>query len=350
MLFATSTNVTVYAFYASGLTGKTGLTVKVSVNRNGTVISGLAVSDAVAATEVDATNQPGLYSYTLSSSNDATEGAYTFHFYTTDTTVNAQHIESLIYCFAWVGYINGAGGNLNSGKTGYSLSGTQTFNVTGNITGNLSGSVGSVLGNVAGSVASVVGNVGGNVVGSVGSVLATVNATVTSITAGVITAASFAANALDAVLDRATSTLTVVGSFGKWVIDNITEALGGITAIGSETWSVTSPTSVDGDDIVLRLTVGDDYYAADGRGISFVVPDGYSDLTGATAVLTLPPSITLTATSVDNDYIKFDAPRAQTTYLNDGNKQIYEIKVTLSGGHIARPIIGPLIVTEGLTK
>ena len=30
-----------------------------------------------------------------------------------------------------------------SDKTGYSLSGTQTFNVTGNITGNLSGSVGS---------------------------------------------------------------------------------------------------------------------------------------------------------------------------------------------------------------
>lgn len=34
----------------------------------------------------------------------------------------------------------------NSDKTGYSLSGTQTFNVTGNITGNLSGSVGSVTG------------------------------------------------------------------------------------------------------------------------------------------------------------------------------------------------------------
>lgn len=33
-----------------------------------------------------------------------------------------------------------------SDKTGYSLSGTQTFNVTGNITGNLSGSVGSLTG------------------------------------------------------------------------------------------------------------------------------------------------------------------------------------------------------------
>lgn len=32
----------------------------------------------------------------------------------------------------------------NNDKTGYALSGTQTFNVTGNITGNLTGSVGSV--------------------------------------------------------------------------------------------------------------------------------------------------------------------------------------------------------------
>jgi hypothetical protein len=50
-------------------------------------------------------------------------------------------------------------------KTGYSLSGTQTFNVTGNITGNLSGSVGSVTGAV------------GSVTGSVGSVTAGVTVT-----------------------------------------------------------------------------------------------------------------------------------------------------------------------------
>lgn len=45
-----------------------------------------------------------------------------------------------------------AGGAITAGtvsdKTGYSLSGTQTFNVTGNITGNLSGSVGSVTAGV----------------------------------------------------------------------------------------------------------------------------------------------------------------------------------------------------------
>ena len=59
-----------------------------------------------------------------------------------------------------------------SDKTGYALSGTQTFNLTGNITGNLSGSVGSVtgaVGSVTGSVGSVTGAVG-SVTGSVGSI------------------------------------------------------------------------------------------------------------------------------------------------------------------------------------
>ena len=65
--------------------------------------------------------------------------------------------------------------SLSSGLV--SLSGTQTFNVTGNITGNLSGSVGSVtgaVGSVTGAVGSVTGNVGGNVSGSVGSVVGAV--------------------------------------------------------------------------------------------------------------------------------------------------------------------------------
>jgi len=42
-----------------------------------------------------------------------------------------------------------------SDKTGYALSSTQTFNVTGNITGNLSGSVGSVTGAVGSVTAGV---------------------------------------------------------------------------------------------------------------------------------------------------------------------------------------------------
>jgi hypothetical protein len=81
----------------------------------------------------------------------------------------------------------------NADKTGYALSGTQAFNVTGNITGNLSGSVGSVTGNVSGSV----GSVTGNVTGSVGSI-ASGGITTGSFAAGAINAAAVAAGAIDA--------------------------------------------------------------------------------------------------------------------------------------------------------
>lgn len=50
---------------------------------------------------------------------------------------------------------NGVTVTTNNDKTGYSLSGTQSFNLTGNITGSVSGSVGSVTGSV-GSVVSPV--------------------------------------------------------------------------------------------------------------------------------------------------------------------------------------------------
>jgi hypothetical protein len=62
-------------------------------------------------------------------------------------------------------------------KTGYSLSGTQSFNMTGNITGSVSGSVGSV----SGAVGSVTGAVG-SVTGSVGSVTNPVSIATASMT------------------------------------------------------------------------------------------------------------------------------------------------------------------------
>jgi hypothetical protein len=103
-----------------------------------------------------------------------------------------------------------------SDKTGYSLSSTQTFDLTGNITGNLSGSVGSVSGNVSGSVASVVGNVGGNVTGSVGSVSGNVGGNVVGSVASVTNPVTFVntqyAAIASSVWNAGTRTLTSGGS------------------------------------------------------------------------------------------------------------------------------------------
>ena len=105
----------------------------------------------------------------------------------------------------------------NSDKTGYALSGTQTFNVTGNITGNLSGSVGSVsgaVGSVTGAVGSVTGAVG-SVTGAVGSV-ASGGITATSIATDAIGSAQLAATAVteiaDGILNRSLATAGAAGN------------------------------------------------------------------------------------------------------------------------------------------
>jgi len=76
----------------------------------------------------------------------------------------------------------------NNDKTGYALSGTQTFNVTGNITGNVTGSVGSVTGSV------------NSVTGAVGSI-STGGITAASIATDAFTAAEFATSAIDKIAD-----------------------------------------------------------------------------------------------------------------------------------------------------
>jgi hypothetical protein len=95
---------------------------------------------------------------------------------------------------------NATGAVTVADKTGYSLSGTQAFNVTGNITGNLSGSVGSVTGSV--------GSVTGSVTGSVGSI-ATGGITTASFAAGAINAAAIATDAIGSDELAATATAEI---------------------------------------------------------------------------------------------------------------------------------------------
>ena len=85
-------------------------------------------------------------------------------------------------------------GAAGAGLTNINLP-NQTMDIVGNITGNVSGSVGSVTGNVGGNVTGSVTTVLGNVVGNIEG---NVEGFVTSVTTGGITAASFAANAINA--------------------------------------------------------------------------------------------------------------------------------------------------------
>lgn len=112
----------------------------------------------------------------------------------------------------------------NNDKTGYSLSGTQTFNVTGNITGNLSGSVGSVtgaVGSVTGSVGSVVGLTAANLDVAVSTRLATASYTAPLDAAGTRSAVGLASANLDAQFDALPTAAEIVSAI---MADVITES------------------------------------------------------------------------------------------------------------------------------
>ena len=86
MLEQVSTSVKFLAFYTASKQGKTGLTVTIDIYDP----SGSQIVTGGSATAIGG----GLYSYTLSSNNNA-EGEYAAIFKTTDSTVDSQHIPSL---------------------------------------------------------------------------------------------------------------------------------------------------------------------------------------------------------------------------------------------------------------
>jgi hypothetical protein len=168
------------AVWAYATRNITGGTITTNNDKTGYSLSGSQTFDVIG-------NITGNLSGSVGSVTTVSNGAISaasFLAGAIDATAVASDAVTEIANGVWsVGTRTITGGTIttNSDKTGYSLSGTQTFNLTGNITGNLSGTVGSVTGavgsvtgniggNVAGSVASVSGNIGGNVAGSVASV------------------------------------------------------------------------------------------------------------------------------------------------------------------------------------
>ncbi len=136
-----------------------------------------------------------------------------------------------------------------SDKTGYALSGTQTFNVTGNITGNLSGSVGSVtgaVGSVTGAVGSVTGAVG-SVTGAVGSVTAAVTVGTNNDKTGYSLSSTQTFNTTGNITGNLSGSVgSVSGAVGS-----VTGAVGSVTgAVGSVTGAVGSVTGNVGGNVV----------------------------------------------------------------------------------------------------
>jgi hypothetical protein len=137
--------------------------------------------------------------------------------------------------------VNGVTVTTNNDKTGYALSGTQSFNLTGNITGNLSGSVGSVTSDVPVNEASISADVWGYVSRtltsgagiSAGDVWSYATRTVTGGAIDNATVSSIGASALTSIADKVWR-YQVVGFVPPY---NSSEAGYVVGNIGNEIWS-----------------------------------------------------------------------------------------------------------------
>ena len=146
-----------------------------SFNLTGNITGNLSGSVGSVTSGVTVTTNNDKSDYNVGTIDNGAITAATFQNGAIDAAALAGDAVSEIATGVWgaaTKTITGGTIDTNNDKTGYSLTGTQAFNLTGDITGNLSGSVGSVSGNVSGSV--------GSVTGSVDSVVTDVNVSTTS--------------------------------------------------------------------------------------------------------------------------------------------------------------------------
>ena len=264
-----------YAFFVASKAGKSGLTPTVYVARNGS-----AIVTAGNATEVDATNLPGLYSYELAGASVTVEGEYVAVFRTADSTVDAQHIPSL-----WI-----------VGRAGVE-------NLDATISSRLAAAAYSADPSAA-TVADAVwdetlsGHAGA---GSAGAAL------------------SAAGGAADPLLNDVPGSYPT-GSAGA--------ALG---RIGNNTVTVVSPVATDGD---ISLYYGDDYYTVDAQSLSFSGTN-WPSITGGTVYLRVGGAsgvIAMAGTVTSGSACVVEVTQANTYAIGVGVWP-YDLEATLTNSH-----------------
>jgi hypothetical protein len=185
-----------------------------------------------------------VWNYTLTSSSqsaDATLGNADDQATNAATNTNSPTLEANVWSYATrtitggsvTSVVNGVTVSTNNDKTGYSLSGTQSFNLTGNITGSVSGSVGSVVGSV-GSVVSPVSVATASMSGIANTVWTAATKTITGGTVDTVT------NPVGVSLNSMTGIAGTVWTYGT---RTLTSAATGITAGDVWTYNISGITA-----------------------------------------------------------------------------------------------------------
>ncbi len=302
-----SQKVTLFAFdYSTGApkTGDAGNITAYVAKDDGAV----TVLTDTSASELEASNAKGLYSFDLS---QAETNADKLVFSATSSTGNVSVVPTTIYTLPTTGILapttsgrtldvtaGGAAGvdwaNVESPTTTLALTGT-TIAVTqqvdvNTIKTNPVVNAGTITFPTGATLASTTNITAGTIT------TATNVTTVNGLAAGVITAASIAADAItDAKVASDVTIASVTGAVGS-----VTGAVGSVTgAVGSVTGSVGSVVATVSADVV---SISGDSTAAD-NAESYFDGVGYGEVLQRTTIATLASqtSFTLTAGSADND-------------------------------------------------
>lgn len=182
------------------------------------------------ATEMDATNAKGWYSFDVTQTeSNADELVFTGKSSTANVSVVGRALTTTPASFT--SFVTPTGASVNATQLGGATV-TATTSVTFPASSTVATTTGAV-GSVTGAVGSVTGNVGGNVVGSVASVTAGVTVTTNNDKTGY----ALSSAGIQAIWDALTSALTTVGSIGKLFVDNLNATVSSRLASASITLS-----------------------------------------------------------------------------------------------------------------
>jgi hypothetical protein len=222
--------------------------------------------------------------------------------------------------------VNGVTVSTNNDKTGYSLSGTQSFNLTGNITGNLSGSVGSVTNPVSVSTTSMSG-IANTVWTSVSKTIT--GGTVDNVTNPVAVSTTSMSGIAGTVWANPTKTIT--GGTVTDVTNPVSVTTTSMSGIANTVWTYTPRTITSG----AGITAGDVWtYQIDTITTSGTAAAQLNDAAVSGSVVTIvngPYRVTSTAEGTDGVIdILADSIQPITIYCINGFGQPFNI-----GGYTA---------------
>jgi len=335
-----TTNIT--GNITGNLTGSVG---SVTANVNVSTASMTGIASTVWNTDVSSFTSPSagydvhngagtaisafdVWNYTLLSSGvsaDSTLGNADDQATGANTNTNSPTLEANIWSYATRNITGGIVTSVGD-KTGYSLSGTQSFNLTGNITGSVSGSVGSVIGSV-GSVVNPVGVSTTSRTGIAGTVWTYGTRTLTSAATGITAGDVWTYNI---------ASISTSGSAGKQLNDAAVS--GSVVTVVNGPYVLTSiAEGTDGQLDILRNSVQTiQLNLVDGNGSPFNIGGNYTvsvdvyDVSGA-----LTATYTPTVEFAGNGIISFDIDTDVT-----GTDGRYTLVVSLTDGDVIK--LGPL--------